>query len=51
MNVVRNFGLHTGFEFKGAGDLGYLRSLTKIHQCTNLYKECSKMIYKYCSTI
>jgi hypothetical protein len=35
------------FEFKVAGYLGDLCSLLQIHQCTNLNKECSKMIYKH----
>jgi hypothetical protein len=50
-NVERKFGFLPRFEFKGAGDLSDLCSLMQIHWCTNLYKECSKMIYKYCSMI
>jgi hypothetical protein len=40
-----------GFEFDDAGDFTNLCTLMQIHHDTNLYNECSKLIYKYCSMI
>jgi hypothetical protein len=38
------------FETKMAGHLETLCSLLQINQCTYLDKECSKLIYKQCSS-